>query len=169
MPMPWEKRLVSFTLETPTSEVFCNNRKRKMAYMFPAYLYVTPLELNISTRCLFFLPPEPLRSSSLSGLDSDLYTAAMVEGRRSIESCLPTPHERTGCPKKKFPNGLAGSGTLITRLAGQPNSFGLARLGSFPKKLRLASFSLLMRSRLWGRSSRQTYVHTRDLKPANCC
>jgi hypothetical protein len=89
MPMPWENRLVSFALETPIAEAFCNNKKRKMKDMFPAYLYVTPLELNISTRCLFFLPPAPLRSSSLSGLDSDLYTAAMVEGQRSIESYLP--------------------------------------------------------------------------------
>lgn len=69
-----------------------------MEDMFSAYLYVTPLELNISTRCLFFLPPAPLSSSFLSGLDSDLYTAAMVEGQRSIESYL-----RTGCLQKKVP------------------------------------------------------------------
>jgi hypothetical protein len=52
-------------------------------------------------------------------------------GRAAKYTLVPT----NWLPLKKVPAGFAGSGTLITRLAGQLNPFGLARLGSFRKKL----------------------------------
>lgn len=132
-----------------------------MEDMFSAYLYVTPLELNISTRCLFFLPPAPLSSSFLPGLDSDLYTAAMVEGQRSIESYLPTllPTNRLS-PKKKF-RWLGGIWNIDHPISWAAEPVWLSEALKFSKEVAPCTLSLLMmRSRLWGRSSQQTYVHT---------